>query len=51
MVDWLCSRERAVEHAIEIAKHLLSHGSRVLLVLEGVEYVLTEEEIADQVAH
>lgn len=45
MIDWLCSRERAVDHALEIAEDLLAHSGRerVLVVVEGVEHVLTNE--------
>ena len=53
MVDWLCTRERAVDHAVEIAERLLSVPSRerVLVVVEGVEHVLTNEERIAHVTH
>ena len=53
MIDWLCTRERAVDHALEIAEELLSVSSRerVLVVVEGVEHVLTSEERGVHVEH
>ena len=53
MIDWLCTRERAVDHALEIAESLLSHAARerVLVVVEGVEHVLTNEERFARVEH
>jgi hypothetical protein len=53
MIDWLCTRERAVDHALEIAERLLSHPGRerVLVVLEGLEHVFTNEVPAVQVTH
>jgi hypothetical protein len=53
MIDWLCTRERAVDHALEIAEGLLSHSGRerVLVVVEGVEHVLTNEERVAHVEH
>jgi hypothetical protein len=53
MIDWLCTRERAVDHALEIAEHLLSHPGRerVLVVVEGVEHVLTNEDRSTRVEH
>jgi hypothetical protein len=45
MIDWLSTRQRAVDHALEIAERLLSYpgSERVLVVIEGVEHVLTNE--------
>ena len=53
MIDWLCTRERAVDHALEIAERILSAPGRerVLLVIEGVEHVLTNEGGSVQFAH
>lgn len=45
MIDWLCTRERAVEHALEIAERLLASPGRenVLLVVAGEEQILTNQ--------
>ena len=45
MIDWLCTRDRAVEHALEIADRLLASPGResVLLVISGAEHVLSNQ--------
>ena len=47
MIDWLCTRERAVDHALEIAGTLLASPGResVLLVVMGEERVLTAADL------
>ena len=53
MIDWLCTRERAVDHAFEIAERLLAYpgSERVLLVVEGIEHVLTHDDLGAPATH
>jgi hypothetical protein len=52
MIDWLCTRERAIDHAFEIAERLLSYpGERVLVIIEGVEHVLSNQDRSTVAAH
>jgi hypothetical protein len=53
MIDWLCTRERAVDHAVEIAERLLAYPGRerVLLVIEGVEHVLRHDNLGTTATH
>jgi hypothetical protein len=46
MIDWLCTRQRAIDHALEIAEGLLTSPGRerVLVVIEGVEHVFTNDD-------
>jgi hypothetical protein len=38
MIDWLCTRERAIEHALEMAGELLADvRSRVLVLVEELD--------------
>jgi hypothetical protein len=42
MIDWLCTRERGIEHALEMAGELLAAEprSRVLVAVEGFDGTL-----------
>lgn len=45
MIDWLHSRERAVDHALELAERLLFGGENVVLVVDGDERLLTRDDV------
>ena len=43
MIDRLCTKERAVEHALELANELVRTGGRVCVLVEDRAHAAAEE--------
>jgi hypothetical protein len=51
MIDWLCTRERAIEHGMEQARDLARcEGHSVVLVLERDDGEVERELVVDDAA-